>query len=143
MSEKERIIVSMTSYPKRIMNIEKSIFYLLTKQTVKPDEIHLWLSIEEYPNQYNDLPENIRLLIDSDTIILHWVQKNTYVHKRHEYFKIAQDNDLVFLICALLILTSPVETITKSVLFEKSIELVFEFVPLIVKLPTILRLSFV
>lgn len=98
MSEKERIIVSMTSYPKRIMNIEKSIFYLLTKQTVKPDEIHLWLSIEEFPNQYDDLPENIKLLIDSDTIILHWVQKNTYVHKRHEYFKIAQDNDLVFLI---------------------------------------------
>ena len=36
----ERVIVSMTSYPKRIVNVGKGVYYLLTKQTVKPDEIH-------------------------------------------------------------------------------------------------------
>lgn len=98
MIDNERIIVSMTSYPKRITNVSKSIFLLLTKQTVKPDEIHLWLSTEEFPNKEKDLPEDLQKLLEFDVATIHWLPKNTFVHKRHEYFKIAQDNDLVFLI---------------------------------------------
>lgn len=95
----ERIIVTMTSYPGRIKNVSKSIFLLLTKQTVKPDEIHLWLSAEEFKNKEKDLPNDLQTIVNqSDKVFLHWLQKNTYVHKRHEYFKIAKDNDLVFLI---------------------------------------------
>lgn len=94
----EKIIVSMTSYPKRITNVGKSIFYLLTKQTVKPDEIHLWLSTEEFPNKEKSLPEDLQIITYNDKVFLHWLPKNTYVHKRHEYFKMANDNDLVFLI---------------------------------------------
>jgi len=95
---KERIIVTMTSYPGRINNVSKSIFLLLTKQTLKPDEIHLWLSIEEFPNKEKNLPKDLQTVIKHPKVFLHWLPKNTYVHKRHEYFKIAKENDLVFLI---------------------------------------------
>lgn len=94
----ERIIVSMTSYPKRIRNVAKSVFLLMTKQTRKPDEIHLWLSVQEFPNKEADLPNELITLIGSEAVILHWLPKNTFVHKRHEYFKIARSDDLVFLI---------------------------------------------
>jgi hypothetical protein len=98
MIENERIIVSMTSYPKRITNVAKAIYFLMTKQTLKPDEIHLWLSTEEFPNKEKDLPQDLQRILEVDAAIIHWLPKNTYVHKRHEYFKIAHENDLVFLI---------------------------------------------
>lgn len=94
----ERIIVSMTSYPKRITNVGKAIYFLLTKQTVKPDEIHLWLAEPEFPNREKDLPNDLNQIIEiSDNIFLHWLPKNTYCHKRHEIFKQTTNNDCVFL----------------------------------------------
>ena len=87
MLDGERIIVSMTSYPGRITNVRKAIYYLLTKQTVKPDEIHLWLAEPEFPNREKDLPEDLNNIIEvCDNVFLHWLPKNTYCHKRQEYF---------------------------------------------------------
>ena len=94
----ERILVSMTSYPGRISNVGKAIYLLLSKQTRKPDEIHLWLSIEEFPNKEKDLPQDLINILFIDKVKLHWVPKNTYVHKRHEIFKQTTDEDCVFLI---------------------------------------------
>ena len=94
----DRVIVSMTSYPKRIANVAMSIFLLLTRQTRKPDEIHLWLSIEEFPNMEESLPEDLRAVLNHERVFMHWLLKNTFVHKRHEIFKIANYNDCVFLI---------------------------------------------
>lgn len=93
----ERIIVSITSYPKRITNVGKSIYFLLTKQTVKPDEIHLWLAEPEFPNREKDLPQDLQAMLNVDNVFLHWLPKNTYCHKRHEIFKYTKDNDCVFL----------------------------------------------
>ncbi len=88
----------MTSYPGRIKNVSKSISFLLEKQTVKPDEIYLWLSIEEFPNKENDLPVELTTIIGNhNNVYLRWVEKNTYVHKRHEIFKFIE-NAYVFLI---------------------------------------------
>lgn len=99
MSEKERIIVSMTSYPKRIGNVAKAIYFLLETQTMKPDEIHLWLAEPEFPNRENDLPEDLQLMVEElPEVFLHWLPKNTYCHKRHEYFNIAKENDCIFII---------------------------------------------
>jgi len=97
--QKNRIIISMTSYPKRINNVAISIKLLLTKQTIKPNEIHLWLSIEEFKNKEKDLPQQLLNIInENNNVFLHWVEKNTYVHKRHEIFKYTNDSDYVFLI---------------------------------------------
>ena len=94
----KRVIVSMTSYPGRISNVIKSIFFLLIKQIRKPDEIHLWLSVEEFPNKEKDLPEDLNTVLNHEKVFLHWLPKNTYVHKRHEIFKQTGDADCVFLI---------------------------------------------
>ena len=94
----ERIIVSMTSYPKRIVNVGKAVYYLLTKQTVKPDEIHIWLAEPEFPNREKDLPEDLQAMIEHPQVFLHWLPKNTYAHKKHEYFKIGKSGDCVFLV---------------------------------------------
>lgn len=93
----ERVIVSMTSYPGRISNVGKSIYLLLNFQTRKPDEIHLWLAEPEFPNREKDLPQDLHAMLNVDNVFLHWLPKNTYAHKKHEYFKIANNNDCVFL----------------------------------------------
>ena len=90
----------MTSYPARICNVGKAIYFLLSRQTVKPDEIHLWLAEPEFPNREKDLPADLNKILEvcSEQVFLHWIQKNTYCHKRHEYFNIAKDNDCIFIV---------------------------------------------
>ena len=55
---KERLIVSLTSFPQRIYDIDVVLFSLIN-QTIKPDKIILWLSIEEFPNLEQDVPLHI------------------------------------------------------------------------------------
>ena len=95
---KKDIIISITSYPKRINNIQIVIKLLLDKQTLCPDKIYLWLSEEEFSNKEKDLPQELLNLINNNSsIYLKWVKKNTYVHKRHEIFKYV-NNGYIFLI---------------------------------------------
>ena len=93
-----KILVSMTSYPGRIKNVGIAIFIILTQQTRKPDEVHLWLAIPQFPNREDDLPNDLKTMLKHPKVILHWLPENTYVHKRHEIFKIASPKDCVFLI---------------------------------------------
>ena len=93
-----KILVSMTSYPGRIKNVDMAIFLLLTKQTKQPDEIHLWLAEPQFPNKEADLPMDLRKVLTHPKVVLHWLPENTYVHKRHEIFKTADQDDCVFLI---------------------------------------------
>lgn len=88
----------MTSYPARICNVGKAIFFLLSKQTRKPDEIHLWLAEPEFPNREKDLPQDLQAMLNVDNVFLHWLPKNTYCHKRHEIFNIAKEDDCIFII---------------------------------------------
>lgn len=53
-----RIIVSLTSFPKRINYVEKSIMTLLN-QSLKPDKLILWLADTEFPNKEKDLPQSL------------------------------------------------------------------------------------
>lgn len=54
-----KIIVSLTSYPKRINTVAVTIKSLLN-QSIKPDVLILWLSEEEFPNRI--IPESISSL---------------------------------------------------------------------------------
>lgn len=56
-----QLIVSLTSYPGRISTVHKTIETLL-KQTVKPDQLILWLAEEQFPNKINDLSSELRAL---------------------------------------------------------------------------------
>ena len=54
----QEIIISLTTYPKRIGTIWLTIETLM-RQSVKPDEIILWLAESQFPNGIADLPENL------------------------------------------------------------------------------------
>lgn len=63
---KRRIIVSLTSYRGRIYDVHYTIYSLLN-QTMKPDEVILWLGNDErnFPNGDEDLPIKIRRLMEN------------------------------------------------------------------------------
>lgn len=91
------IVVSMTSWRKRIDIVGKSIYHFLTKQTLKPDKFILTLSSDEFPNKEKDLPNDLNLIIDKFNINLNWIKKNIYGHKKYEPFK-EHNKDAVILI---------------------------------------------
>jgi len=93
-----KIIVSMTSYPGRIKNVGIAIYLLLYNQTLPPDEIHLWLALSQFPHKEYSLPTDLQLMLKLSRVKVHWLSGNTYVHKRHEIFKIVNPEDCVFLI---------------------------------------------
>lgn len=55
---KETIVVSLTSFPQRIMDISYTLYSLL-KQTLKPDKTILWLAEEQFPQKEDDLPKDV------------------------------------------------------------------------------------
>lgn len=58
-----KLIVSLTSFPQRIGSIHKTINTILD-QTVKPDEVILWLAEKQFPNKEMDLPKELLKLRD-------------------------------------------------------------------------------
>lgn len=53
-----KVIVSLTSYPKRIGTIHRTIETLLT-QDFRPDMVVLWLAKDQFPNGEADLPRKL------------------------------------------------------------------------------------
>lgn len=58
-----RVIVSLTSYPKRIKSVHRVVEQLLC-QDFKPDKVVLWLGEDKFPNKENDLPRALLRLRD-------------------------------------------------------------------------------
>lgn len=54
----QKIIVSLTSFPARI-NVVWIAIETLLRQSMKPDEIILWLAEEQFPNKDDDLPKEL------------------------------------------------------------------------------------
>ena len=77
----ERVIISLTSWSKRINNVPIVIDSILNN-TIKPDKIVLNLSLEEFPNRENDLPQDIVNLQDCGTIEIGWQEGNTKAFKK-------------------------------------------------------------
>lgn len=78
----KKIIVSLTSWKKRIQFVSK-IIYMMERQTVVPDMIVLNLSEDEFIKKENELPNDLLLLKDSlDNFEIHWVKENTKAFKK-------------------------------------------------------------
>jgi len=79
----EKIIVSFTSWVKRI-HLCTNVFKMMLNQTLVPDKIVLNLSIEEFPNKENDLPNDLIKIVNdnSDKCEIYWVEKNNRVWKK-------------------------------------------------------------
>lgn len=81
-SETTGIIVTMTSWTKRINNVEKTLLTILNN-TVKPEKIILNLATEEFENKEKDLPSGLLTLVRKNPIIeIHWLKHNTSVWKK-------------------------------------------------------------
>ena len=85
----------MTSYPKRI-NYVASVIESLYEQTFRPDQVHLWLSLDEFRLKEDELPRDLMSLVYKGQVLIHWLEWNTYLHKRHEIFNMTISEDLVF-----------------------------------------------
>jgi len=57
-NKKQKIIVSLTSFPERIPDIFFNLYSLLN-QTFQPDMIILWLAEEQFPRKENDIPKRV------------------------------------------------------------------------------------
>lgn len=102
----KRIIVSMTSWPKRIGNV-KTVMETLLNQALKPDLIELNLSLAEFPNKIEDLPSDLVEIINKNRCIeINWVERNDGVFKKiiptlqkfhgEDYYLLSVDDDRLY-----------------------------------------------
>ena len=77
----EKIIVTMTSWKKRINNAHKPI-EILINNSYKPDKIILNLAEEEFPKKNLELPKSILRLLKFNNFEIFWVYKNNNVFKK-------------------------------------------------------------
>lgn len=97
-----RIIVSLTSYPKRIGTIFQ-VLESVYAQTKKADEVVLWLSDTQFPGKEADLPEDLNQLIQEGRLRVGWCE-DLKPHKKYfpafrEYpddLIITVDDDLLY-----------------------------------------------
>lgn len=88
-----QIIVSLTSYPARINNLQPTLDSLFA-QTRQPDKIILWLADTEFSNKEADLPPYLTDLAHQGKIIIEWC-KNLKPHKKYFYALQKYRNDIV------------------------------------------------
>ncbi|MBR1634282.1 MAG: glycosyltransferase family 2 protein [Lachnospiraceae bacterium] len=91
---KENIIVSLTSYPKRI-GFTDQVIESLFRQTMLPDRITLWLSKEEFPEKEQELPDRLKKWIGYQNFCVQWCPKNLKSHKKYYYALQEYTDDVV------------------------------------------------
>lgn len=90
----QRIVVSLTTYPKRISTVWLTIETLL-RQSVKPDEIILWLAEPQFPEGLSELPSSVLRLQDRGLTIRFCDDLRS--HKKYFYALQEYAEDLVIL----------------------------------------------
>lgn len=91
----QKIIVSLTSYPARIGTVWLTIETLL-RQTVKPDEVILWLADEQFPDK-GALPEKLKLQVTRG-LQIRFCEKDLKSHKKYFYVMQEYPEDIVILV---------------------------------------------
>ena len=92
---KERIIVSLTSFPARIDNVWQVVECML-RQTVKPHKIILWLSNVQFANK-KELPNSL-LARENGSFEIRLVNGDIRSHKKYLYASREYNKDLIFLV---------------------------------------------
>ena len=84
MDVNKEIIISLTSYPLRIHYVNDVLKSLLEQETTLPFKIVLVLSLVEFPQQLNNLPQDLldTLSKNSNKIEIIWYEKNIRSHKK-------------------------------------------------------------
>ncbi len=96
-----KTVVTMTCWTKRINQMPIFLDYFFATQTKKPDLFYLWLATEEFPD--HKLPMALEECISKYGIVLKWIEKNEFCHKRwyvypehYEDIVISLDEDLKY-----------------------------------------------
>lgn len=89
-----KVIVSLTSYPKRIHTVYK-VIESLWNQKKCADRIILYLSIEEFPQKASDLPKELVEMIEVNGFHIEWVEGNLKSHKKYYDALQQYENDIV------------------------------------------------
>ena len=79
--EPKQIIISLTSWKKRIQNVPMVIQSILTG-TKTPDKIVLNLSTDEFLLKDKELPTYLLMLKETNKIEINWVKENTKAFKK-------------------------------------------------------------
>ena len=87
-----KIIVSLTSFPKRINSVWLVVECLM-RQTLMPNKILLWLSKEQFPS-YDNVPRNLKERV-SDIFEIRLVENDIRSHKKYYYAFQEFPNDYV------------------------------------------------
>lgn len=90
----EKIIVSFTSYPKRIATVHKVLDSIM-KQTILPDKIILYLSSSEFED-FEAMPDFQEY--EKHGFEIHWVEENIKSHKKWFYAFQEYPNDIIITI---------------------------------------------
>lgn len=90
----EQIIISLTSFPKRIPTLHIVIECLL-RQTYFNKRVILWLSKEQFPS--SEIPSNLLSLCNKG-LEVYFVDGDIRSHKKHYYAFKAFPNNLIFLV---------------------------------------------
>ena len=79
----DTLIVSMTSWPRRIKYVSKALFSILSQNVDnKLYHIVLVLAEPEFPNREKDLPEDLKLMVEEGVVELIWYKRNILSHKK-------------------------------------------------------------
>lgn len=97
----DNIVISLTSYPARIKTVHKTLETLLN-QTVKANNIVLWLAPEQFPNKEADLPQDLLNLKDKGITIDWYKDIRSYkkiiptLEKYPDAIIITADDDILY-----------------------------------------------
>ena len=83
LEKRHNIIVSLTSYPARMAKLDICIKSLL-KQIFKPDKIILWLAKSQFPKGMDEIPQNIKSLLNK-RFVIKWCDEDLKPHKKYYY----------------------------------------------------------
>lgn len=90
----KKIVISITSYPKRIYEIHR-VIRSLWEQNLKVDEIILYLSMDEFPHKQEDLPRELNNMNGIKGFRIEWVEGNLKSHKKYYYALQKYRDDIV------------------------------------------------
>jgi len=78
-------VVSLTSWKGRIYHpdVPKVIYSIIRQKTQYKFKVVLVLSTDEFPNKEEDLPENIRILSETNNIEILWFKENIKAFKKY------------------------------------------------------------
>ena len=70
----QRVIISLTSYPARILSAYDAVISLI-HQNLRVDKVILYLGEDKFPNRERDLPQRL-LNLQGNIFEIHWVKKD-------------------------------------------------------------------